>query len=246
MVFRWMFWRLKSKLCFADSTLELLNLSCNQVVAKLWMFSKKDMWWLISGLNAVRLALLSAWLCPLLPLSHKPPPWGCRHQSPLRAFKTTGNHANCTQMCTLFVDFSRIKLVHIHHLCFRFSFCSSIAHSQRHTGIQAFKSASVGWCGRHYGSTASPSSDWISDQYPVPCWPASSSRTVCLWEPLPGVPYKKKRTVARFNSACWRAQMKYCLSFVNDRIMFYVCILACHAIQTYQIVHMVKINVIHT
>lgn len=85
-----------------------------------------------------------------------------------------------TNAHTLSVDFSRIKLVHIHHFCFRFSFCCSIAHLQRHTGIQAFYSASVGWCGRHYGSTASPSSDWISDQYPVPCWLASSGRTVCL------------------------------------------------------------------
>lgn len=125
-----------------------------------------------------------------------------------------------TNVRTLSVEFSRIKLVHIHRLCFCFSFCCSIAHLQSHTGIQAFYSASVGWCGRHYGSTASPSSDWILDQYPVPCWLASSGRTVCLWEPLPGVPYKKKRTVASFNSACWRAQMKYRQSFVNDRIMF--------------------------
>lgn len=168
-----------------------------------------------------------------------------RLSAPVTLTSIQNNRESC-KLRTLSADFSRIKLVHIHHLCLCFSFCSSIAHSQRHTGIQAFYSASVGWCGRHYGSTASPSSDWISDQYPVPCWPASSSRTVCLWEPLPGVPYKKKRTVASFNSACWRAQMKYCLSFVNDRIMFLVCVFACHSIQTYQIVHIVRINAIHT
>lgn len=47
-------------------------------------------------------------------------------------------------------------------------------------GIRSFYRASACWRGRRYGRAVSPSSDWISDQYPVPRQPASSGWTDCV------------------------------------------------------------------
>lgn len=142
--------------------------SCNQVLAKMWIFSKKDVWGQISGLNAVHLASLSARLCPLLQLSHKPPPSCCQHRSSLQGFKPrarqTKRYNTCTHVRARFLTTSHAWNLGTHPICavilaIFFSFCSSITHTQTHTGIRAFYRASVGWCGRHYGSTAPPSID---------------------------------------------------------------------------------------
>lgn len=88
------------------------------------------MWWLISGLNAVHLASLSAWLCPLLQLSHKPPPSGCQHQPLLQGFKPTGKQTNCTAhahtcMHTFCLLLTRETWAHTLLCCLFFSFLSA-------------------------------------------------------------------------------------------------------------------------
>lgn len=74
-----------------------------------------------------------------------------------------------------------------HHTCTQslsFSLSRSHIHTQNLTspGIWSFYRAAVCWRGRRYGRAVSPSSDWISDQYPVPRRPASSGRTDCFWK----------------------------------------------------------------
>ena len=57
-------------------------------------------------------------------------------------------------------------------------------HSLTSPGIRSFYRAAMCWRGRWYGRAVSPSSDWISDQYPVPRRPASLGWTDCLWKPV--------------------------------------------------------------
>lgn len=56
----------------------------------------------------------------------------------------------------------------------------SLTHTTLLAGIRSFYRVAVCWRGRQHGHTPSPSSDWISDQYPVPHRPASSGQTDCL------------------------------------------------------------------
>ncbi len=58
----------------------------------------------------------------------------------------------------------------------------SLTHNLTSPGIRSFYRAAACWRGRRYGRAVSPSSDWISDQYPVPRRPASSCRTDCFWK----------------------------------------------------------------
>lgn len=61
---------------------------------------------------------------------------------------------------------------------------TSTQHSLTSPGIWSFYRASVCWRGQWYGRAVSPSSDWISDQYPVPCRPASSGQADHLRKPV--------------------------------------------------------------
>ena len=95
---------------------------------------------------------------------------------------------DCAHIHTLSAYFSHHH-THMHtsfHPSFSFSLSLSLSHTHNliSAGIRSFYRAAVCWRGRRYGRAVSPSSDWISDQYPVPHWPASSGRTDCFWKPV--------------------------------------------------------------
>lgn len=203
----------------------------------MWMFSKKNMWWLISGLNAVHLASLPAQLCPLLQLSHKPPPSGCQHQSLLQGFKPTEKQTNCTaraHTCVhTFVYFSSHETwAHTLFVLLLFFFlCAALSLTRKHTqGSRLFiESLWVGVGGTmaallHQAQTRSQINILSPAGQPVQAGLSASESL------SPGFHIKerkkKQKTVAGFNSACWRAQIKSHLSFVNDSLMLVVCVLA--------------------
>lgn len=108
------------------------------------------------------------------------------HRGRWGAFKHTQTRT-CTRMHTRkhFLSTSH-TITHAHNLSLFLSFFQPFFLSLTHThsltspGIRSFYRAAMCWRGRWYGRAVSPSSDWISDQYPVPRRPASLGRTDCL------------------------------------------------------------------
>ena len=82
----------------------------------------------------------------------------------------------------------------------------SLPHTHTHSltspGIRSFYRAAMCWRGRWYGRAVSPSSDWISDQYPVPRRRASLGRTDCLWKPV--------LVVSRLS---WKTKGVWCIAY---------------------------------
>lgn len=100
--------------------------------------SKGEVWWLISALNAVHLALLPAQLCPLLQLwVTNLQTWGCQQESPwwggVQTHRQASIHIHAqTHRETLAVYFSHCH-THVHNLSALLSFCPSLFLSLSHT-----------------------------------------------------------------------------------------------------------------
>lgn len=165
--------------------------------------SKREVWWLISALNAVHLALFPQSITAAL--SHKPPNLRLSARVTLAEgvgrfffifFIFEGRGQTHRQMsphvlvCKHVLSPSHtITPMHRLHLFPFLLAClilsrTSTQHSLTSPGIWSFYRASVCWRGQWYGRAVSPSSDWISDQYPVPCRPASSGQADRFWKPV--------------------------------------------------------------
>lgn len=127
----------------------------------------------------------------IVALSHKPPDLRLSARAPswqegVQIHKVS-RHTYST--CTHIHAHTHTHIFYLlHHHTHVHSLSASLSHTQARNftspGICSFYRAAVCWHGQRYGRTVSPSSDWISDQYPVPCQPASSGRTDCFWKPV--------------------------------------------------------------
>lgn len=182
------------KLYFVDLPLVLL-ISLYKSGNTIVLCTKREVWWLISALNAVHWASLPVELCPLLQLwVTNLQIWGCQQEHPpgRKVFKYTrqvGIHAVHVPTSTQTQIFSiSYTITHMYTILLPFYLPLSHTHTYARNftspGICSFYRVAVCWHGWRYGRTVSPSSDWISDQYPVPCQPASSGRTDCFWKPV--------------------------------------------------------------
>lgn len=96
-------------------------------------------------------------------------------------YACTHTHTHAQALSVYFSHHNTCTQSFSHSFLLSFSLPLSLTHTHNLTspGIRSFYRAALCWRGRQYGRTASPSSDWISDQYPVPRRPASSGRIDC-------------------------------------------------------------------
>lgn len=157
--------------------------------------SKRDVWWLIFCLECSPFGLASSSALSITAaLSHKPstPRLSARVTAAGGGRSNTHRHVHvhaCTHANTFspLLTPSHMRTISLSSfLSFSLSFSPSHTHTHSLTspGIRSFYRAAMCWRGRWYGRAVSPSSDWISDQYPVPRRPASLGRTDCLWKPV--------------------------------------------------------------
>lgn len=100
-------------------------------------------------------------------LRHKPSPWGCRRES-LRWVGRSNIHVQYLHARA----HKHIVILPSHPIYLPLSLFLSVCLSLTKTALLPQESGLfiewLCWRGRRFGRSASPSSDWISDQYPVP------------------------------------------------------------------------------